>query len=624
METNKQISIEDIELDLIAPWKHVLSQFTVLRKSRFLRWFVYGSAIGVLSGLAAALFFYVLEWGAFFFLDYLAGYDFPLPAGEHLASSIPGKHVLYWLLVLLPAFGGLLSGLIVTFSAPEAEGEGTDAYIEAFHRQGFIRPRVPLVKGMASIAILATGGSAGREGPIAQIGAGLGSMLGRLMKLDVRERRLMLLAGCAGGLSAIFRAPLGGAFMAAEILYREDLETEGLILSVISSLVSYEIFTAIFGRQPIFAFPRIEFPDPLELLFYASIGLVCVPFGFLFTKMLSGLKTGLFEKLPIRREWLPAVGGLLVGLVALWHKEILGGGYGTMQRALLGELPVAFLFTLAFLKIATTSFTLSSGGSGGIFAPALFIGAVLGGAVGRLAHTWCPSIVGSPGAFALVGMATFLACVAKAPLGALFMVSEMTGSYDLLVPIMLSSVLAILLTQRWSIFQNQVENKFHSPAHQSDRLVYMLKGLAVKDVYRPDSPATVLPEDMTFTQLRRVATSTNESVFPVVDNDSRLTGILSLLEIRAALSKKSVWEMLSPRDLLLPPISVAPDESLSAALVKFLETGFTRIPIVDQRKGLIGILGLEDLLTRYQQELQKSIRGETGAEEGSAEQKAPL
>ncbi|MGC9193967.1 MAG: chloride channel protein [Syntrophobacteraceae bacterium] len=618
MGKNNPLDSQLLDVEELLPDKRIPSIAGVFRKSRFLRWFVYGSAVGVLSGLSAALFFYILEWGAYFFQDYLAGYAIPLPAGEHLVPEVGSTHTLYWLLVLLPAIGGLFSGLIVNFFAKEAEGEGTDAYIEAFHNQGTIRTRVPLVKGISSILTLATGGSAGREGPIAQIGAGLGSLLARLMKLDIRERRLMLLAGCAGGLSAIFRAPLGGAFMAAEILYREDLETEGILLSIISSLVSYEIFTAIFGRQPIFAFPHIRFPGPLELLVYASIGLICVPFGYLFIKMLSGFRKHLFAKLPIRPEFRPAVGGLLVGLIAFWYPQVMGGGYGTMQMALMGGLSVGIMLTLALLKIVATSFTLSSGGSGGIFAPALFLGALLGGVVGQLGHAWLPSIVGSPGAFALVGMATFLACVAKAPLGALFMVAEMTGSYDLLVPIILSSVLAILLSQRWSIFKNQVKNKFHSPAHQPDRLVYMLKGLRVKDVYRPDSPVTVLAEDMTFSQLRRLVTVTNETVFPVVDNDSRLSGILSLLEIRAALSKRSVWETLSPRDLLLPPRSVSPDESLSAALFKLLETGFTRMPIVDESKGLVGMLGLEDILTRYQRELEGSSRTDAAEEEKSA------
>lgn len=361
MEIDHQIDAEIVEIDRISPWKRILSLFNVFRKSRFLRWFAYGSIVGVLSGLGAAIYFHALEWGSYYLLDLLAGCAIPLPAGEQIVPAIREAHMVYWLVFLLPAMGGLLSGLIVYFWAPEAEGEGTDAYIEAFHNKGTIRTRVPLIKAVSSLIILATGGSVGREGPVAQIGAGIGSWLGGILKLDIHERRLMLLAGCAGGLSAIFRAPLGGAFMAAEILYREDLETEGIILCIISSLVSYEIFTAIFGHQPIFASPLIEFPGPLELLLYASIGLVCVPIGYIFVKTLSGAKTHLFEKLPIRRELRPAVGGLMVGLIALWHPEIMGGGYGTMQKALFGQLPVALLLTLGLLKIAATSFSLSSG-----------------------------------------------------------------------------------------------------------------------------------------------------------------------------------------------------------------------------------------------------------------------
>ncbi len=356
-----------------------------LGKHRFFRWLVYGAVIGALSALGAAVVFFLLEWAKFFALEYLAGYAMAKPAGEHLVPFAATTPLHLWLLVLLPAIGGLLSGLIVYTWAPEAEGHGTDAFIDAFHnKQGFVRTRVPFVKGIASVITLATGGSAGREGPIAQIGSGIGSWLGRTLKLNIRERRLMLLAGCAGGLGAIFRAPLGGALTSVEVLYREDLETEGVVLCIISSSVSYAIFTGIFGHQPIFAIPSIQFSSALELLLYAVLGLVCVPFGYMYVKTFYGLRDRFFRKLPIRRALIPAFGGILVGLIALWQPEILSGGYGTIQKALMGELPVVLMFTLAFLKIAATSFTISSGGSGGVFGPSLFIGAMLGGAVGQL------------------------------------------------------------------------------------------------------------------------------------------------------------------------------------------------------------------------------------------------
>jgi len=349
----------------VAPGNRLVALSKVFGKYRFFRWLVYGAAIGALSALMAAVVFFLLEWTTFFGLEYLAGYPVTKPAGEHLVHFGAGTSLRLWLLVLLPAIGGLLSGIIVYTWAPEAEGHGTDAFIDAFHnKQGVVRTRVPFVKGLASIITLATGGSAGREGPIAQIGAGIGSWFGRILKLNIRERRLLLLAGSAGGLGAIFRAPLGGALTAVEVLYREDFETEGVVLCIISSSASYAIFTGIFGHQPIFAIPTIKFSSALELILYAILGLVCVPFGYIYVKTFYGLRDRFFRKLPIKRALIPALGGILVGLIALWQPCVLSGGYGTIQKALTGELPVALMFSLAFLKIAATSFTISSGGSG--------------------------------------------------------------------------------------------------------------------------------------------------------------------------------------------------------------------------------------------------------------------
>lgn len=578
----------------------------VVRKYGAFRWFAYGATIGALSAIMAGVVFFLLEWSTFFALDYLGGYTVGKPAGEQLVTMTADTPLRSWLLFLLPAIGGLLSGLLVYTWAPEAEGHGTDAFIDAFHnKQGIVRARVPFIKGLASIITLATGGSAGREGPIAQIGAGLGSWMGRALKLNIRERRLMLLAGCAGGLGAIFRAPLGGALTAVEVLYREDLETEGVVLCIISSSVSYAIFTGLFGHQAIFAVPPIQFASVLELLLYAVLGLVCVPFGYIYVKVFYGLRDRFFRKIPIRRALIPACGGMLVGLIALWQPQILSGGYGMIQQALMGDLPVTLMFGLAFLKIAATSFTISSGGSGGVFGPSLFIGAMLGGAVGQLAHAWFPGVVGSPGAFALVGMAAFFAGVAKAPLGALLMVCEMTGGYQLIVPIMFTSVITVLLSQKWSLYEKQLLNKFHSPVHRSDRVVNILKDLSVSDVQRRDAFIAILPEDMVFGQLRRLIATTRESFFPVVDDEFHLTGILSLSEIREVMFEESILDLLVLKDLVLPPVSVAPDDSLSEALLKFLETGFGRIPIEDKELGVVGMLKMQELLARYHQEIEK-------------------
>jgi len=582
----------------------VLTIRAYMQKHQFLRWAVYGVIIGIVSGLGACLFFYLLEWMKFFTFEYLAGYTPLKPAGERLVEATTSGSFKPWVLFALPAIGGLLSGILVYTWAPEAEGHGTDAMIDAFHnKQGMIRTQVPYIKGLASLITLATGGSAGREGPIAQIGAGFGSWLGRVLRLSVRDRRLLMLAGCAGGLGAIFRAPLGGALTSVEVLYREDFETEGIVVCIVSSVVANSIFTSVFGHEPIFAIPPIRFAHPMELLFYAILGLVCVPFGYVYVKTFYGLRDRFFRHLRLKRMLVPALGGLGVGLIGLWRPEIMSGGYGVIQAALKGNLPVLLMINLAFLKIVATSFTISSGGSGGVFGPSLFIGAMLGGVVGHISHAYYPGIVTDPGAFALVGMGAFFAGVAKAPIGALLMVAEMTGGYAVVVPLMFTSVVALLLSQRWSLYEKQVHNKFHSPAHRNDSVINVLQTMTVLDVYREDAPVTSLPEDMTFATLKRFLTRTGESFFPVVDDHFRLRGILSLSHLHAILFEDHLSDLLVVGELASPAVSVRLDENLYDALVKFLQSGYGRVPIVDNEGGLKGLLRLSELMAAYHHEI---------------------
>lgn len=579
-----------------------------LEHNRTLRYTLYSVIIGVVSGLGACLFFFLLEWGTYFFLEYLAGLPLTKPGGEHLVTLERSPVFRRWMLLFLPALGGLLSGLLVYRFAPEAEGHGTDALIDAFHnKHGIIRTRVPYVKGLASIITLSTGGSAGREGPIAQIGAGFGSWVARLLRMNVRERRLMLLAGCAAGLGAIFRAPLGGALTAVEVLYREDFETEGIILCILSSVIANAIFISIFGQSSIFDIPPIHFANPMELLFYAVLALVCVPFGFAYVKIFYGMRDYFFRRLPLKKALIPTIGGLMVGLIAYWRPEVMSGGYGTIQQALMGHLPATLMGGLAVLKIVATSFTISSGGSGGVFGPSLFIGAMLGGAVGQVCSGLFPQWVGEPGAFALVGMGAFFAGVAKAPIGALLMVCEMTGGYGLVVPLMFTSVIAVLCSHGWSIYEKQVLNKFHSPAHRTDMVMNVLEDLKVRDAYDPSLPVTSLPQDMTFRELKRFMVHTRESFFPVVDDRFHLKGILSLHDIRTVLFEEAVAELLVVGELASPPVKVTPDESLYEALIKFLASGYGQIPVEENDLGVVGMLRLEELMHAYYKEIQKLL-----------------
>ena len=569
--------------------------------------------IGLVSGLGAMAFFVALEWARWFCLGHLAGAAPPPPAGERLVELVATTPYRWWVLMLIPAVGGLLSGIIVYSLAPEAEGHGTDAMIDAFHNlKGIIRTRVPYVKSIASVITLATGGSAGREGPIAQIGAGFGSWVARMLKLSTRERRIFLLAGCAGGLGAIFRAPLGAAITSVEVLYREDFETEAIIPCVISSVIAYSLFSFFFGIQPIFATPDFVFTDPRELIAYAVLGLVCAPVGAVYVRIFYRTRD-FFRTLPIRPHIKPMIGGLGVGLIALVVPEAIGSGYGYLQLAIYGKMTLAAMCLAAAAKIATTSLTIGSGGSGGVFGPTLFIGGMLGGVVGWVGHHFFPHIVTEPGAYVLVGMAAFFAGVAKAPMGALLMVSEMTSSYGLLPPLMLVSVIAILFNRGLSIYEKQVRNKFQSPAHHGDVTVNVLSELRVRDVFNPNQDFILLNHRTSFAELQKIIASTDQTLFPVVDDDQRLVGVLSLKNIRTVLFEDALRDLVVVRDLATAPVGLTLDQDLYSALLAFLDSGYSQLPVVDYREGRQRVLGLvdhQDVIAAYHQEVSRRMEAE--------------
>ncbi|MCU0726314.1 MAG: chloride channel protein [Planctomycetes bacterium] len=574
-----------------------------LRLRSLSRWVLYGTAAGAISGLSAAGFYALLEFITFVNFDLLAGFPLPSPAGEGLFRST-GSHVpVEWLFLLLPAAGGLLSGLIVQRFAPEASGVGTEALIHAFHReQGVIRGRVPLVKAVGTLCTLGFGGASGREGPIAQIGGGLGSWLARVFRLGVRDRRVLLLAGAAGGFGAIFRAPLGGAVTAVEVLYREDLETEALVPCVISSVTAYAVFSGIFGFTPIFALPHaLEFTRPHELLFYLVLGLLCAPLGALAVRAFHGIR-GLFARLRGLPLWArPALGGLLVGALGFLAPGVYGSGWGIVQRALMGDVLLATMAILMVGKLLAMSFSLGSGGSGGVFGPMLFVGAMLGGVFGFGAERIFGSLAPDPAAVVIVGMCAFFAGVANAPLGALLMTLEMSRSYGLVAPLMLVSVVAVLFSTRWSIFRNQVRNRFHSPAHQGDLSVNVLEGQRVEAAMRPAGEVVVLDANATLVEIREMIAEHPALCFPVVDPESRrLVGVFSVQEARPVLFRDDLDSLVLARDVMGPVRSVSPDQDLYTALLTILDSGYPEIPVADPANGrLAGVLRHADLLRAY-------------------------
>jgi CIC family chloride channel protein len=451
--------------------------------------------LGIIGGLSAQVFTWLLRMSQKFFLGFLAGYTPPgVPTDGGIAHQIIGPHGL-WLIPVVFTLGGLISGALVYGVAPEAEGHGTDTVVKALHfTGGTLRARVAPIKMLASAITIGSGGSAGREGPTALIAAGFGSIYATWLKRSDRERRLIVMAGMAAGLSAIFRSPIGTAIFAVEVLYSSiEFESEGLLYCMLAAIVAYAVNGAFVGWQPLFVVPALAAPTHVSSFgWYILLGIASGLIGTVLPELFYRMRDG-FHRLPIPAWIKPAIGALIVGLIALRLPQVLGGGYGWIQQAIDGQMALSLLLILLFAKMIALSLTVSSGGSGGVFAPSLFVGAMLGGAFALLSHH-------PPAGMVIVGMAAVFGGAARVPIATLLMVAEMTGGYQLLVPaglaVMLSYVLQINLSRLLkydSLYEAQVAGRADSPAHHAEQVQTALRLL--------DSGNLPLPADTTHLHL---------------------------------------------------------------------------------------------------------------------------
>ncbi len=429
-----------------------------------------GVLVGAVSGIGAVIFFQGVGFFSRLILGNLFGYTFPVE-GQSLAEIsgwTPPDTV--WLILPILLAGALVSGLIVWKFAPEAEGHGTDAALKAYHGDGKIRWRVPVVKAVASIITISTGGSAGCEGPTAQISAGFGSIISDIFHLTPRERRIAIAVGVGAGVGAIFKAPLGGAVLAAEILYLRDFRYDVVLPSFIASLVGYGIFGFFEGYTPLFGTLAMVWSAPQLPLFFI-LGIIAAGIGTLYIKSFYGTKR-IFDtaakRYHIPRFLKPVIGAGIVAVMVIVLAYIspetmimglgaLGTGYGFVQLVLYNMLPFAVLLFLPFIKILATSLTIGSGASGGVFAPGLAVGAFTGAALGTGVQLLMPELVG-PGAirgFAISGMFAVVGGVSHAPVAVLIMVLEMTGSFTLVIPAILAVATSCMLMKNLSIFRQQ-------------------------------------------------------------------------------------------------------------------------------------------------------------------------
>ncbi|MEE9543369.1 MAG: chloride channel protein [Thermodesulfobacteriota bacterium] len=437
--------------------------------------------LGVVGAISAQVFTLLLNFSRSIFLTGIAGYQAPgLPGEGGVLLEVVGSYGLL-LIPVVTTIGGLIAGFLVFGLAPEAEGGGTDPAIRAFHiYAGKIRHRVAPLKILATAITLGSGGSGGREGPVTLISASLGSAYAVIMRRSEKERQILLLVGMAAGLSAIFRSPIGAAIFAVEILYRDmEYESRALLYAILASVVAYTVNGPFVDWQPLFQVPSdLAVSSLFQYFCYAVLGVACglvatgVPVFFYKVR-------DLFVAIPIPPHFKPAIGGLLVGLMAMALPQILGGGYGWIQEAIDGRFTVTFLIALMLAKILSFTLTVSSGGSGGVFGPTLFIGAMLGGALAEIFHL-------PPAGFVIVGMAAVFAGAGRVPIATILMVAEMTGGYALLVPASLAAVISFLVqrgitskikseTIHDTLFESQVNTRSDSPAHMMEHMQKAVK-----------------------------------------------------------------------------------------------------------------------------------------------------
>jgi CIC family chloride channel protein len=581
--------------------------------------------VGVVAGFGAVLFYCLLDLGKHFVLGELAGYSPSGPGGEAPLFEAGATEFKRWLLLIVPAAGGLVSGLIVYSLAPEAEGHGTDAAIDAFHhRSGRVRARVPLIKAVTAAITIGTGGSGGREGPIAQIGSGFGSMLGEWLKLSPYERRILMAAGMGAGVGAIFHAPLAGALFAAEVLYREmDLEYEVIIPAVIASIIAYSVFSLHFGWGHLFLTPDFAFTNPAQLLPYLMLALLVALCSILYIKMFYGTQR-IFARLPVPVHIKPAIGGLLVGVLGFFLPEVLSTGYGIVQSAFQGQVylwlegqsytimaAVGLLVLIAVGKIASTSFSIGSGGSGGVFGPAVVIGGALGGAMGILAQQIFPAMEIQPGAFVVVGMAGFFAAAANTPISTIIMVSEMTGNYRLLVPTMWVCIIAYTLTRRHTIYNKQLTSRFNAPIHMGNMMSSVLRKMTVGGVLDEGNPEPVIPvhEDTTLQDLLAKFARSEHETFPVVDGEGRLTGIVDGRLLRSVIGEAGISKLVLAAEISQPAPTITPGEDLFSAVQKMVSGRYTELIVVDEMDPgkVCASVSRNDIITAYNQEIMKDF-----------------
>jgi CIC family chloride channel protein len=548
--------------------------------------------IGVFAGLGAVVFRWLISAFQSFFLE----------GGSHLLSFMGDYYI-----ILIPAAGGLLVGPLVYYFAREAKGHGVPEVMEAVAlRGGRIRPRVALVKVLASSICIGSGGSVGREGPIVQIGSTVGSAVGQWLKLPEETVRVLVACGAAGGIAATFNAPIAGVLFALEVILGRVV-TRRFGYVVISAVVADFLAQAFLGDTRAFILPHFGIVSGWEFGFYTVLGILAGIVAQGFTRTLYWCEDR-FDSIKIPEPIKPVLGGFVVGAIGLYSLELLGVGYEGITRALSGELALGVLVAYLILKIAATSFTLGSGGSGGIFAPSLFIGAMLGTAVGSIFGIFSPSFTAPAGAYGIVGMAAVFAGAARAPFSAILIIFELTGDYAIILPLMTAVVISVLVSRtlgRESIYTLKLLRR--GVDLEQEELGDVLRTTLVREAMTRDYPT--LMASMTIPKILKQFQETGHRGFPVLDEDGNFIGVLTETNIARNLEASAADKKLTAGDIVEKnPVVAYPDQMLDR-LLESIEESEARIPVVSREnpQQLLGVVGRHELISAYRKKARRRL-----------------
>jgi chloride channel protein, CIC family len=554
---------------------------------------IYAALIGVIVGYASILFRLLIKF-------------FKTVAFTHILDYLAlffGKYAI----IFIPMIGGLIAGPLIFYFASEVKGHGVPEVLDAVHTKGGkIRGRVVFMKSLISSITIGFGGSVGREGPIVQIGSAIGSRIGLLFKVSRKRLKNLVACGAAAGVAATFNAPIAGVFFALEVILKDFTTSFSSI--VISSVTASVIARIHLGDVPAFVIPQYNTFTHYEMFFYVLLGLLSAFIALLYVRSIYFFED-IFDSIKIRLGWIKnIIGGLIVGVVGLFFWQIFGVGYETMESALNGNLTLYLMVSLLFLKMFATSITIASGGSGGVFAPALFVGAMFGGALGKTFHSIAPSVVVHPAAYAVVGMGAVFAATAQAPITAVLILFEMTNNYKLILPLMLAVGISTIIFGFFSK-QNIYSLKLFRRGVDLDKLVFPdIFELTTVDKAMTHDVITVTP-DTTIREVLNLVVKTKHKGYPVISRMGELMGVITIADLENAL-KQGKKRLDSIIDVYSSDIIVCfPNETLGTALKKLGQKAVGRIPVVSEEndKKLLGLITRKNIIKTYHDKISDYV-----------------